>query len=183
MINKTIARRYAQALFDIAKEQKAVEKFAQDLKYAVYTIEENEELKKAIYSRLVPAAAKKELCNKIITGNTHQMVSNFINLVFDKSREEYLVAIVEVFDELVDRENKILKAKVRVADALSEDQLKKLEENLSRMTGQNIKASVDVDPSLIGGITVKIGDIVYDGSVAKQLGMLKEHLQQVQLGR
>jgi F0F1-type ATP synthase delta subunit len=57
------------------------------------------------------------------------MVSILLTSYLDKSREEYLVAIVEVFDELVDRENKILKAKVRVADALSEDQLKRLEEN------------------------------------------------------
>lgn len=183
MINKTIARRYAQALFEIAKEQNAVEKFAQDLRSVVSNIESTAEIKKVVYNRLAPAAVKKELCKNILTGDIEPMVGNFINLVLDKAREEYLNAIVEVFDEQVDREKKIVKAQVKVADALDENQIKNLEERLSRMTGQNVKASVDIDRSLIGGISVKIGDIVYDGSITKQLGMLKEHLQQVQLGR
>jgi len=183
MINKTIARRYAQALFEIAQERNAEEKFAQDLKFVYQAIEANEEVKKIMFSRLVPGGAKKEIAHKIMTGNVDPMVANFINLVFDKSREEYLGAIIASFDHLLDREKKILLAKVKAAGALTGDQVQRLEEKLSKMTGQNIRVSVETDPSLIGGIAVKIGDIVYDGSVAKQLGTLKEHLQQVQLGR
>lgn len=183
MINKTIARRYAQALFDIAREQKAVEKFSQDLNSVLQSIEGNEDISKVISSRLVNVTAKKDLCKTLLAADINPMVANFLFLVLDKQREGYLQPIVEVFDELVARENKILPARVRTAQQMTEEQVKMLEDKLSKMTGQNVKTTVDVDPSLIGGMAVKIGDIVYDGSIAKQLGMMKTHLQQVQLGR
>lgn len=183
MMNKTIARRYAQAIFEIAREQNAVEKFGQDLKLMVDTIEGNEDIKKIIYGRLVPAEAKKEIIGKIVPAEMDRMVVNFVNLVLDKSREHYLTGIVDAFDELIAREKKILPAQVRSAGVLTADQVARLEEKLSQMTGQSVKASVTVDPSLIGGISVRIGDIVYDGSIVKQLGMLKEHLQQDTVGK
>lgn len=183
MINKTIARRYAQAIFDIAREQNAVEKFNQDLKTIVNLIEKNEAIKKFIYGRLVPAEAKKEIIGKILTGEMNQMVVNFIYLILDKSRENYLTGIVDVFDVLAAEEKKIIPAQVLTAIPLTDDQLKKLEEKLSQITKQNVKAQITVEPSLIGGMAVRIGDIVYDGSIVKQLGLLKEHLQQDTVGK
>jgi len=183
MINKSIARRYAQAIFDIAREQNAVEKFAQDLKTIIDIIEKSAEIKKFIYGRLVPAEAKKEIIAKIITPEMNQMVVNFVYLVMDKSRENYLTGIVDVFDQLTAEEKKIIPAQVLTAVPMTEDQVAKLEGKLSERTGQSVKAQISVDPSLIGGITVRIGDIVYDGSIVKKLGMLKEHLQQDTVGK
>lgn len=183
MINKTVARRYAQALFDIAREQNSIEVFARDLSSVIQSINSNEELKAIFYNQLVSVEEKKEIVNKGFTGSVHPMVSNFLNLLLDKFREPYLEQIYEVFLELSDIENKILKADVKSATDLSPEQVSKLEEKLSKITHQNVKVNVTIDESLIGGMAVKIGDKVYDGSVAMQLSMLKEHLQQIQLGR
>ncbi|MGI6713132.1 MAG: ATP synthase F1 subunit delta [Bacillota bacterium] len=182
MINKTIARRYAQALFEIAQDQNAVDNYLQDLKQLV-EIFNRAEVKKIIYSRLVSGAAKKEIVNHLAIKGINPMVVNFVHLVFDKSREEYLPAIFEAFSGLVDQEKKILPAAVKSAITLSEDQIRRLEEKLSLITGKKVRASVETDSSLLGGLTVKIGDVLYDGSIAKQLRTLREHLQQVQLGR
>lgn len=183
MINKTIARRYAQAIFDMAREQSAIEKYAEDLKTIVNFIENNEDLKRFIYGRLVPVEAKKELMGKILTGEIHPMVANFINLVIDKSRENYFTGIVQVFDQLAAEEKRIVPAQVVSAIPLTDEQVTKLEEKLSQITGHSVKAEVTVEQSLIGGISVRIGDIVYDGSIVKQLSMLKEHLQQDTVGK
>ncbi|MEL7567308.1 MAG: ATP synthase F1 subunit delta [Dehalobacterium sp.] len=183
MINKSIARRYAQAIFEIAREQNAVEKFAQDLKTIVDSIEKNPDIKKFIYGRLIPAEAKKEIIAKMITPEMNQMVVNFIYLIMDKSRENYLTGIVDAFDQLAAEEKKIVPAQVLSAIPLTKDQLAKLEAKLSEKTGRSVKAQITVDPSLIGGLAVRIGDIVYDGSIVKQLGMLKEHLQQDTVGK
>jgi len=78
---------------------------------------------------------------------------------------------------------KIVPAQVKSAIPLTKDQVAKLEERLSQITGRNIKTEIIVEPALIGGLTVRIGDIVYDGSIAKQLGLLKEHLQHDTVGK
>ncbi|ATW25979.1 ATP synthase F1 subunit delta [Candidatus Formimonas warabiya] len=177
MINKTVARRYAQALFEIAKNHNALDKYAADLKLIMELMESREDLKKFFYGPLVPGAAKKDLIKKAVSGAVDPMVFNFINLIIDKSREIFLADIVEEFNQFLAAENQTLTAKVRSAVALTEAQTGQLEDKLSRLTGKKVKAAVNVDPSLIGGIVVRIGDTVYDGSIAKQLNILKEHLQ------
>jgi F-type H+-transporting ATPase subunit delta len=182
MINKTISRRYAQAIFAIAEEQNQIEEYARDLETVIQLIESNEDLKSLIYGRLVPLNAKKEVASRIFEG-INPMVANFISVVLDKSRENYLVAILDVFNELVAEKNMIMQAQVRTAAPLTEEQVSSLEERLSQVTGRNIKAKVLVEPSLLGGISVRIGDILYDGSILKQLSLLKEHLQQNTVGK
>jgi len=183
MINQTVARRYAQALFDIAREKGAVDKFAADLAAVTGSLETSPELRRVIYNRLATAAVKQELIKKVYPAGMEPMVANFVSLVLDKAREEHLPAIMAAFNDLVDKENRILRAQVRVAQAISGDQQLQLEKKLSALTGQQILANVQVDPALIGGMSVKIGDVVYDGSIARRLGILKKHLQQGQLGR
>ena len=183
MINQIVARRYAQAIFEIAKEKGAIPKFAADLSLLINTMEGNLQLRQVLQNRLVSSGEKQALVKQLLTSEIDPFVGNFINLIFDKSREEYLAAILDAFNGLVDKENKILKAQVRVASALSGEQQSRLESKLSTITGQRIRATVEVDPALIGGMAVKIGDIVYDGSIVKQLSILKKHLQQGQLGR
>jgi F-type H+-transporting ATPase subunit delta len=182
MINKTIARRYAQAIFAIAQEQNQIEAYARDLERVIQLIENNEDLKNLIYGRFVPLNGKKEVVSKIIDG-VNPMVANFIYLVLDKSRENYLVAILDVFNELVAEKNMIVQAQVRAAAPLTKAQVQKLEEKLSQISGRNVKAQVQVEPSLLGGISVRIGDTVYDGSIIKKLSLLKEHLQQNSVGK
>ncbi|MGI6685657.1 MAG: ATP synthase F1 subunit delta [Bacillota bacterium] len=183
MINKTIARRYAQAIFEIAREKNAVDKFGEDLKSIVQLIEENEDIKKIVYGRLVPIEAKKEILGIIISPETDQMMVNFIYLVLDKAREQYLTGIVDAYLQLAAEEKKILPAEVLSAIPLTEDQVLRLEDKFSEITGQRVKAEIRVEPQLLGGITVRIGDIVYDGSISKKLDLLKEHLQQDTVGK
>lgn len=183
MINKTIARRYAQALFDIGREQNLVDQFSRDLQQVVRIINSHEELKKVVYDQVVSSEVKKELFDKVLGTTVHPMVINFLKLVTDKFRERYLEQMVDAFSELVDQQNNILKAEVKSAVSLSTDQTKALEDKLSQMTGKNISVNVILDTSLVGGLSVKIGDKVYDGSVVRQLSMLKKHLQQTELGR
>lgn len=177
MINKAIARRYAYAIFEIASEKNRAEKFAQDLKTIINQIDNNPAIKKFIYGRLVPAKAKKEFISKIAPREIDQMVLNFIYLVMDKSREQYLTGIVDAFDQLAAEEKRIVPAQVQTAIPLTEGQIDQLEKQLSKKIGQSVKAKITVEPSLIGGMAVRIGDIVYDGSIVKKLDMLKEHLQ------
>ncbi|MCR6545426.1 F0F1 ATP synthase subunit delta [Dehalobacterium formicoaceticum] len=183
MINKTIARRYAQAIFAIAQEKNLTEEYARDLKKVIQLIEGNEDLKILFYGRFVPSEAKKEAVSKIIADELDPMVANFIYLLLDKSRENYLTGIAEVFNELVAEKNRIMPAQVRTAIPLTKNQVQSLEKKLSQITGRNIQAEIQVEPSLIGGMSVRIGDTVYDGSIFKQLSLLKEHLQQNSVGK
>lgn len=183
MINKTIARRYARAIFDIAREKNAVEKISENLKSVVRLIEENADIKKIIYGRLVPAEAKKEIVGKMIPEEVDQMVVNFLYLVLDKNREQYLTGILEAYDQLSAEEKRVLPAQVKSAIPLTGEQVTNLEKKLSQIAGQSVKAQVTLEPNLLGGITVRMGDIVYDGSIVKKLSLLKEHLQQDTVGK
>jgi F-type H+-transporting ATPase subunit delta len=183
MINNTIARRYARAIFDIAREQNGIEKFSRDLKSIVDLIEENPDMRKIVYGRLVPVEAKKEIIREILPGDTDRMLVNFLFLILDKGREQYLTGIFEAYDRLAAEEKMIIPAEVTSAIPLTEEQVAKLESKLSGLTGKSVKVKINVEPALMGGITVRIGDTVYDGSIAKKLDLLNEHLQHDTVGK
>ena len=109
------------------------------------------------------------------------MVKNFVCLVVDIDRVDSLIAMCESYSGLLEEQANILHAEIKSAVALSEDQIKKIEDRFSGMMGQTVKAEASVDAALIGGVQVRIDDTVYDGSIANQLKQLNNTLKQTVL--
>ena len=181
MLNKSVARRYAEAFFSIAREKEIVDQLQQELEKIVSVIESTENLPEYFAHLLIPAKAKKEVANKIFGGQVSQLTLNFLNMIIDKRRETYIGLISEEYRDMADELRNITKAELTAAAPVSEADMKNLEQNLSAKTGKTVQLSLKVDPGLIGGLKIRIGDQIVDATVAKKLEMLKEQLKQAKI--
>ena len=104
---------------------------------------------------------------------------NFLKIILDKRRTHDLKAIVKKYVQLVNAHNNIVEGKVTTAIRLKNEDKMHLEKKLSTMTGKNIQLKNEVDPSIIGGILVRIGDKVIDGTIQSRLNELQKDLAQI----
>ena len=104
---------------------------------------------------------------------------NFIKLVLDKRREKYLQEMLVEYTILANTARNMLEAEVRTAAELSPRQEEQLKKSLSDFTGKEVLLKIELDPSLLGGVVIRIGDKVYDGSARQQLQSLKKRLESV----
>jgi F-type H+-transporting ATPase subunit delta len=179
MSNRSLARRYAQALFLSSQEKNLLDEVEAELKMVVESIRGSEDLSKIIDRELIPAEEKKALMVKVFSGKISSQTMNFIKLVLDKKREKHLQEILSEFTALADTARNMLEAEVTTAAELSPQQQELLIKGLSSHTGKEVRLKINVDPSLLGGVMIKIGDKVYDGSARQQLQSLRERLESV----
>lgn len=180
MINKAVARRYAQALLALATEKNALDEYEKDLAFVVATISEQLELKNYMESPKVLSDEKKQTIKKLFTDKISPMALNFVCLVIDKQREQYLLDMLIQYRKYMDEAKNIMDAEVRSAVQLTNNDFEELVNKLSKATGKNIRLKQVIDTSLLGGLVVRIGDKVIDGSVAKRLTLLRQSLQDIQ---
>ncbi|MBC7074569.1 MAG: F0F1 ATP synthase subunit delta [Syntrophomonadaceae bacterium] len=181
MLNKSVARRYAEAFFGIAQGAQKIEDYQQELEYVVQVIDEVENLKEYFGHLLIPAKEKKEVVRKIFAERISQTTLNFLLLIIDKRRESYIGLIAEEYKLLADEARNITKAELVSAQEISDEEIKSLSEALSATTGKTVQLKPTVDPSLLGGVKIRIGDQIIDGTVTKKLEILKEKLKQAKI--
>jgi len=177
MSNLAVARRYGQALLDLASEKNMLDQLEKELTHVLDVIEENQELKKVLEHQLIEAKIKQEIFRKIYSETISPIAMNFLLLVLQKKREIALRQIVGQFLNLANEARGIAKAQVRAATQISSEQLEKLRESLEKTIGKKIILEVIVDEKIIGGLVVKIGDKIIDGSTSTKLKMLEKHLR------
>lgn len=181
MIENAVARRYAQAFFAIASEKNLIDQLEQELQQVVETIKSNNELRILMDHQLVAPQDKKAMVEQVFSGAISETTLHFLDFIIDKYRITYLQGIYEAFIVYANEARNIADAQVKSAATLSDDEIKAIEQNLVKVTGKNVRLSNEVDPSLIGGVVVRIGDKVIDGSIHRRLDRLKENLMQIQV--
>ncbi|MEN6351486.1 MAG: ATP synthase F1 subunit delta [Syntrophomonas sp.] len=181
MLNKSVARRYAEAFFSIAREANKIDDFQQELEKIVATIDQTENLKEYFAHLLIPAKAKKEVATKIFGNAVSQLTLNFLLMIIDKRRENYIGVITEEYKDMADESRNITKADLIAAVNVPDEDIKTLADKLSASMGRTVQLKLKVDQSLIGGLKLKIGDQIIDGTVAKRLQMLRNKLIQAKI--
>ncbi|MDD3853552.1 MAG: F0F1 ATP synthase subunit delta [Syntrophomonadaceae bacterium] len=181
MLNKSVARRYAEAFFSIAQETGKVDQFQQELEKVVQIISETEHLQEYLDHLLIPPKEKKELVGKIFTDQISSTTLNFISMIIDKRRGNYIGLIVDEYKVMADETRNIAMADIISAREVSEEDIKILADKLSASTGKTVQLKLTVDPTLLGGVKIRMGDQVIDATVAKKLDMLREQLKQVKI--
>ena len=176
MIEKAIARRYAQALFMAAQEHDLAQKFLADFKTFVAVLNGNGEFAAVFHNRVIGSEAKKELITALFGRTLHPYVLSFLYLILDKEREAYIGDVFEIYQELWREEQGILNVDVTTAVALEPQQEKELAAAIGNITGKNIILGKNIDAAILGGGIIKIGDRVYDGSVRHELSALHHEL-------
>ena len=173
-----VARRYAEALADVALEQKSPDAVRRDLQAFIDVFFGAADLRNTLESPAVNADVKRAVVEKIAAKmGLAPAVRNFVYLIVDHRRTEMLVEIQHAFlDELNSRLG-IEEAAVTSARELSAAEKKELTAALERRTGKKIEAKFHEDKALLGGAVVRLGSTVYDGSVREQLNRLREQLE------
>ncbi len=181
MLENAVARRYAQAFFAIAREKDLVDKLESELEIVVSAINGTDELKKVMDHQLVSPEEKKAIIEKIFSQEVSELTVNLLDVVIEKYRATYIPAIYDEFVTYANELRNMADAQVKTAVELSDADLEAIKTKLSAATGKTIRLQSDVDPSLIGGVMVRIGDKVIDGSIASKLTKLKDNLLQIEV--
>lgn len=174
MHNVRVARRYAQAVMDLGAEQQSLDRIAEDFTFLRNALRESREFVAFLKSPVIGTDRKKSVLRGMLKANLSETVLNFLDLITEKGREEMLGAIIEEFFGLRDERMGIVHVDVRAAVELSGDQHRSIEQRFESMTGKKVRISFSLDKQLKGGFIARIGDTVYDGSVRRQLELLRE---------
>src|SRR6186997_2643999 len=173
----TAARRYAEAAFEIARADRSIDAWEHDLE-RLQQVLADPELRVLVEHPAVPYADKERVLRKV-AGDVRPEAANLVLLMVRRGRPRAIPRMVEHFRALVRRHRGIALAEVRTALPLEESQRTVVTERLHELTGDDIEINVVVDEALIGGITVRIGDQLYDASVRNRLERLRARLTAV----
>lgn len=178
MINTTLAKRYAKALVEIGQERNALQKYGDDLSRLTELVSDSKDFREVLINPVFTREDKKRIAGQILEKlQTDPMVANFVNLLIDRKRIDQLDGIEKAYRSEVDDIRGITRGEVISAEPLSEEQLGRVTDALSQISGKKVLVATSVDPSLIGGLTAKVGDKVFDGTIRTQLTQLKETLK------
>ena len=171
-----VARRYARALYQEAEARGAVERTDEDVQALREALDASRELTALFESPVVAREKKEAVARRLFEGKVGDLTMRFVLLLLEKEREDLLPAVARAYGALRDERLGVVEASVRTARPLGFDETRRLEETLAQRTGKQVRLRMEVDPALIGGLVVRIGDKVYDRSVRHQLGLLREQL-------
>ncbi|PID76658.1 MAG: F0F1 ATP synthase subunit delta [Deltaproteobacteria bacterium] len=173
-----LARRYAKALFAVGKEQGKLEIFTETLEGIAGLYSSSPQVADALTNPLYPLDVKvKVMADMAENMGVDPVIGKFLNLLVEKKRAEILPEIAEEFQIMVDEEKNISHGSVVSAVELSDELQAKVKATLEKLTGKTVELSTRVDPSIIGGIIAKVGDLELDGSIRTQLAGLKDSIK------
>lgn len=176
MADETVARRYAAAYFNQEKRAGSLDAASADLNAIEARLVATPRLAQVAGHPLIDEKRKKEALQLALTGAVRASTLSFLHLLIDRRRISLIGEIKSEFDQMLRRERNVASAVAVSAVALTPAQTSALEKALERRTGKDIELTTEVDPSLMGGLLIRMGDTVIDGTVKGKLERLREQL-------
>ncbi len=178
MIGGALARRYARALLDIGKDEGQARRIFGEVEAFHTLVSANPMLREAMEAAHINRRDKHAaLDGVLLPAAVLPSTGNFLRLLVDKGRMNILPQILVELRRLVEEMEGIERIEIVVPMALSAGQKDTLRTALAKQTGKTIELEETVDPAVLGGMVVKVGSTVYDGSIRTQIEQLKENLQ------
>jgi len=169
------AKRYAQAAFDVAKTHGRLDEWEQQLNRINATLQ-NPEAEEFFVHPAVPPEAKQQALRTLVPGEDNKYVRNLMLLLLERDRLQQLPQIVDVFHEMVLQDRGVVIADVTTAVVLEAAETERVRARLTHMVGKEVQIRTHVDPNIIGGIVIHMGDTMIDGSVRTQLRQLRQSM-------
>ena len=170
-----IAAVYARSLFEVAKEQGKLDELREELGQFADAMGENRELQVFFFSPYFSTQEKEEGLDRAVSGADPTFV-NFLKLLIENHRMPVIFRVRRSFDELWEQENRLLPVQVTSAVELDEATVKQIGERIAQQTGQKVDLSSSVEPDILGGIVVRVGNTVLDASVRNRLEQLRKQV-------
>jgi F-type H+-transporting ATPase subunit delta len=174
MSSGSVAKRYAKAFFEVAAEKGQLDTIEKELQGIQQVMVDNPVFLQLLHHPQIDKKVKKKEINTIFKGQISDITLDFINLLIDGDRGDILPSVTTQFVELANLERGIADALVTSVKPLTEAEIESIGTKFSEVVNKKIRIQNVVDPSIIGGIIVKIGDRLYDGSVIGKLNRFKQ---------
>ena len=182
MQGEIVARSYASALFELAEAKGSAEAYGQALDQVGALLDQEPSFGQFLETPRIDARDKKRVLRETFEGRIPDHVLNFLLLVVDKRRQRLLKVMAREYRDLVDQRMDRAHVEVTVARPADAATMSDMKSRLSKALGKDVVPHVRVDPSLVGGIVVRSGDVVYDGSVRRRLQGLRRRLLSTSVG-
>ncbi|MCD6435810.1 MAG: F0F1 ATP synthase subunit delta [Clostridiales bacterium] len=178
---KLVAKTYSQALFEFALESDSLNSINEEFEFVVNSFKTYNEFFELFKSPKISIEDRKRIIREVFQEKISTGMLNFILIILDKRRSSEIINIDYEFKKLFDKHFGIAKAYVKSVKELDENEKSELVKKLSELTGKEIHLKTSIDPEMIGGVYIKIGDKVIDGSIRNKLNEIKEELKQIKV--
>jgi ATP synthase F1 delta subunit len=172
-----IAQVYARALFEVAKEQKKLDVVREQLRAFADALNENADLRVFFFSPYFSTEEKKDGLHRALV-DADPAIVNFLETLLERHRMPVIFRIRDELERLWDAENKLLPVEVTSAVDLDDATVKSIGERIGEQTGQRVELTSRVDPSILGGIVLRVGNSILDASIKHRLDQLRKHVAQ-----
>lgn len=173
----SLGRRYARALMQIAISKNLVDKIGGDVRAFAQAMRTSPELLTVLASTSNPRAARRKIVDAVLLRlGAHELVKTFSYLLLDKERMGALPDIARELATMIEARAGSVQAEVTSAVPLTPLQVSQITTSLEQLSGKKVVLSKKEDPTLLGGVVAKVGDVVYDGSLRTQLRTLRDQL-------
>jgi len=176
-----LARRYAEALAELASEHGALDRVEEELLAFRELLRSREELRRTFESQSIKVEEKQRLVKEAFAGKLSRISLNFLLLVIAKRREAHIEAMIDAYVDCANQKRGVVQVELTAAHPLTDDQKSAVSAKLEQVLGMGVRLSVREDPDILGGLIARVGDLVMDGSVATRLARLQEALQRARL--
>jgi F-type H+-transporting ATPase subunit delta len=171
-----LARGYAQALFQVAQSEGALERVENELFQFARTVEQDGRLREALTDISLPADHRAKMVEELLGPKASPHTTNIVSFLVRQGRARELPKIIDSLVQLAAEERSKAVAEVRSAVPLDGEQRERLKDAIARATGKTVDLKVLVDPSVLGGLLIRVGDQVIDATVRRGLQMAKEQI-------
>jgi F-type H+-transporting ATPase subunit delta len=172
-----IAQVYARALFQVAKEQDKLDVVREQLRVFADALNDNRDLAVFFFSPYFSTEEKTKGLHGALDGADPAVV-NFLEALVERHRMPVIFRIRAQYEQLWDEENKLLPVEVTSAVDLDEATVTSIGERIGEQTGQRVELTSRVDPGILGGIVLRVGNSILDASIKHRLDQLRKHVAQ-----
>jgi F-type H+-transporting ATPase subunit delta len=179
--DETIARNYAATLFEVADRRDGLERFGEGIGFVGRLLDENPDFRIFLETPKIALLEKKALVRKVFGDTLPPALINFLLVTLDRRRQRLIRAISREYHTLLDLRLNRERVEVTVARPLDDSAVSQLRTKLTALLGREAIPSIRVKPSLLGGVVVRAGDTIYDGSLRRRLDGLRRGLMTAHL--
>jgi F-type H+-transporting ATPase subunit delta len=172
-----IAQVYARALFEVASEQDTLDRVHDELGAFADAMGESRELMSFFFSPYFSVTEKKEGLERAVTGASPAF-ANFLQALIERHRMPAIFRIRTEFNALWDEARKLLPVQIISAIALDESEVRSLGERIGRQVDRQVQVSAEVDPDILGGVVLRVGNVILDASIRNRLEQLRKQVAQ-----
>ncbi len=170
-----IAEVYGRSLFAVAQEHSKLDKIREQLGQFAEALQDNRDLAVFFFSPYFSTPEKKEGLEKTLEGADETLI-NFLELLIEKHRMPAVFRIRRYYDGLWEQENKVLPVQISTATELDDKIAKQIGDRIAKDTGRKVELTAEVNPDILGGIVLRVGNSILDASIRNRLDNLRKHV-------